>query len=105
MSMKVSITNQTEQKLYKRNAIDYTVSYDGAVPSRFMVAQELAKLAKADVSLLVLREQKQSFGRRVVSGVAYAYTDEKDLKAVEQEHFTARTMKSAPKQEEPAQDA
>ncbi|MBU0590649.1 hypothetical protein KKF81_02645 [Candidatus Micrarchaeota archaeon] len=105
--MNVEITSKTDNKLLERKEITAEISFSAATPNRAELRDAISKKLGLDSGLVVMREVKNSFGKKVVRVIAHAYSDKKTLMAVEPSHIQKRdgiveAKKEEPKKEEPA---
>ena len=93
--MEIKITSNTKNELLSRSELAFTVTYDGATPSRMDIAAKIAALQNAAVENVVLSPLAGRFGQRAVNGVARIYDSADALKATENAYIIARGQPKA----------
>lgn len=103
--MEIHITSDTENALLNRRELAFTITFNGATPSRKMVHAKLAAMINAPKDQLVLGSLSNRFGMSQISGDARAYTSAEDLKKIEHEYLVKRGMSGEEENSADAQDA
>ncbi|TAJ45643.1 30S ribosomal protein S24e [Methanofollis fontis] len=93
--MEFEITRDNRNELLNRREVHYTLTYDGATPSRVQILGKLAALMNAPENLVVLDSMKKRFGAMEVEGVARIYDNEDALKMTEREYLVKRSAPAA----------
>jgi len=103
--MKLAITERKEEVLLGREKITTDIAFEGAVPSRKNITDELAKKAQVDPQLIVLSKVTSSFGEGKAGAIAYAYQSKDKLEKVEEKRKFTRTGYNQVKKEEAKPEA
>jgi ribosomal protein S24E len=106
--MELKINTQKDNKLLNRIEVEATVTFTGATPSRADMVKEIAKQAKADEKLVVIKHIYTDFGTTKATVRAFAYTDEATLKASEtvvEEKVEEKPAEAAPAPAAPPAEA
>ena len=98
--MSVDIKSKTDNKLLSRKEVEAEVTFDGPTPRREELRQAISAKIGADPELVVLREVRNTFGRKAVSVVAHAYSSREILMQTEPEHIRRRDGIGVEKKEE-----
>jgi ribosomal protein S24E len=98
--MSVDIKSKTDNKLLSRKEIEAEVTFDGPTPKREELRQAISAKIGANPDLTVLREVKNTYGRKAVSVVAHAYSSKETLMQTEPEHIRRRDGVGVEKKEE-----
>ncbi len=88
--MNIKLDAPFENKLLGRREIRFIVEYDGPTPKRTELITELAKEAHAKPELVVLRDVKNVYGKRVIHGYIHVYDDATKMKEIEPEYILKR---------------
>ena len=102
--MELKIKKKTDNKLLKRQEIEFTVSHKtGATPSRLSVRDNIAAKTGSKPELVVIPQLNTRYGAGESRGVAHAYKSEKQKLAVEPKYvlkrFEAKEVKEEAKEE------
>jgi len=107
--MKVEIKNKTEEPLLSRQKIEATVAFEGPVPKRQDILQDIAAQTKAKPELVLVFKIDTHYGSQKANVLAYAYTDADAMSKIEETKKFKRTGYKAPvveaKEEAPAEEA
>jgi small subunit ribosomal protein S24e len=98
--MEFEITRDYRNELLSRREVHFTLTYDGATPSRVQILGKLGALLNTKENLMVLDSTKKQFGMMELRGVARIYDDEENLKMTERAYLIKR---GAPKAAEEAE--
>ncbi|MFA6364673.1 30S ribosomal protein S24e, partial [Methanoregula sp.] len=98
ISMDFEIESDKRNELLSRREIQFTLTYDGATPSRMQIIGKLCALLNAKEPQVVLDTLKSNFGKMVVTGKARVYDTEDAKKKTERPYLSARGMPK-PKEE------
>ena len=98
--MSVDIKSKTDNKLLSRKEIEAEVTFDGPTPKREELRQAISAKIGANPDLTVLREVKNTYGRKAVSVVAHAYSSKETLVQTEPEYIRRRDGVGIEKKEE-----
>ena len=71
--MDFKIESDKRNELLSRREIQFTLTYDGATPSRMQIIGKLCALLNAKEPQVVLDSLKSNFGKTVVTGKARVY--------------------------------
>lgn len=96
--MDVKIESDKRNELLSRREIRFTLTYDGATPSRTQIIGKLCALLNTKEPLVILDSLKSSFGKTAVTGQARVYDTEDAKKKTERPYLSARGMPK-PKEE------
>jgi small subunit ribosomal protein S24e len=88
--MDFEFTRDARNELLNRREISFTLTFEGATPSRKSMREKLAALLNKDEGLLVLDSLKTSFGKMEITGMARIYDDEESKQATEREYLLKR---------------
>lgn len=101
--MDITIKTQNENQLLSRNEIVAKVNFEGSTPKRKDVQAELAKKAKVDSNLLIVKKIDTSFGETSAQVTAFAYTNEDVMIKTERKNLVEKHAGHEPKEEESEQ--
>lgn len=96
--MDFKIESDKRNELLSRREIQFTLTYEGATPSRMQIIGKLCALANVKEHQVVIDSLKSNFGKTVVSGMARVYDTEDAKKKTERAYLSARGMPK-PKEE------
>jgi len=109
--MSVNITSKTDNKLLERKEIEAEITFDGPTPTRAELRQAISVKVGANPDLTVLREVRNTFGRKAVNVVAHAYSNKEILMQTEPEYVRRRDgvgveekKEEKPKEEAPKEE-
>ncbi|MBR1369693.1 30S ribosomal protein S24 [Methanocalculus chunghsingensis] len=71
--MEITITNDTRNELLYRKEVEFTMTYEGATPSRKQIIGKIAALLNAKEETMVLDPIKTRFGSCDATGVTRIY--------------------------------
>ncbi|WP_298668453.1 30S ribosomal protein S24e [uncultured Methanofollis sp.] len=98
--MEFEITRDYRNELLSRREVHFTLSYEGATPSRAQILGKLGALLNAKENLMVLDSTKKQFGMMELRGVARIYDDEENMKMTERAYLLKRSAPKAAKEAE-----
>jgi len=101
--MDLTIKTQKENELLSRKEITAKVIFEKSTPTRKDIQAELAKKAKVDAKLLIIKKIDTIFGETSANITAYAYTNENVMKRNERKNLVEKHSGHEPKKEEEAQ--
>ena len=81
--MDFEIESNKRNELLSRREIQFTLTYDGATPSRMQIIGKLCALLNAKEPQVVFDSLKSNFGKTVVAGKARMYNTEEAKKKTE----------------------
>jgi small subunit ribosomal protein S24e len=93
--MDFELTHDEKNELLSRREISFTLTFEGATPSRKSIQEKLAALLNKNENLMVLDSLKTSFGKMEVTGVARVYDSEETLQKTEHEYLLKRGQPKA----------
>jgi len=96
--MDFKIESDKRNELLSRREIAFTLTYDGATPSRLQIIGKLCALLNTKEPQVVLDSLKSNFGKMVIMGKARVYDTEDAKKKTEHPYLSARGMPK-PKEE------
>jgi small subunit ribosomal protein S24e len=96
--MDFKIESDKRNELLSRREVEFTLTYDGATPSRTQIIGKLCALLNVKEPQIVLDSLKSNFGKTVVTGQARVYETEDAKKKTERPYLSARGMPK-PKEE------
>jgi small subunit ribosomal protein S24e len=91
--MEIYVESERYNPLLRRKEVHFTVTFEGATPSRKDVRNKIAGLMNADVERVVVSYIKTEFGKTEARCYAKIYDSVEDLKAIEEEHIIQRNIK------------
>ncbi|MBM3229634.1 hypothetical protein FJZ26_04350 [Candidatus Parvarchaeota archaeon] len=77
--MEMSIDSKTENKLFDRVEVSFSVQFEKSTPSRKEIREELAKHTGASSDLIVIGRLGTQFGKRKANGQASLYKNKEAL--------------------------
>jgi len=89
--MEFKITRDYRNELLSRRELYFTLSYEGATPSRAEILGKLGAMFDAKRELMVLDSTKKQFGKMELEGVARIYDTADDLAKTEREYMIKRS--------------
>ena len=98
--MNIEIIEDKENKLLNRRGVKFSVSHDGATPSREKIRKGLASFLKTKEELLVIDNMRSEFGKRETIGYAKVYESEQLVRELERPHILSRNFPSMKSNEE-----
>lgn len=98
--MNLTIKEQKNNPLLSRKEITATISFEKSTPKRQEVQKELAKQAKVDEKLLIVKNIYTTFGQPSAKVTAYAYESEEIMKKSERKNLIEKHAGHEPKKEE-----
>ena len=96
--MDFKIESDKRNELLSRREIAFTLTYDGATPSRLQIIGKLCALLNTKDPLVVLDSLKSNFGKMVIVGKARIYDSEDAKKKTEHPYLSAQGVPK-PKEE------
>jgi len=103
--MKLTIKDRTEQKLLSRERIKAELAFEGPIPSRADIFNELSAKASVKPELLVVYKIISNYGSRLAKVIAFAYKNKADLDRIEETKKLKRTGFKVPAPKEEAKPA
>lgn len=99
--MKATIHKRTDEPLLSREKIHAELAFEGPVPSRKDVLQEIAKRASVEPNVVTINKINTVFGMRKAEVIAYAYKSKAECDRVEDKKLAKKRCLSveAPKAE------
>lgn len=97
--MQLKIIEKKDNSLLHRIEVEAELTAEGPTPSNKDVAKEIAKQAKGDEKLTIVKHIYSRFGTNVSDVLAYVYTDEAKMKEIE----IIKEVKEEKKPEAPAE--
>ncbi|MDD1730432.1 MAG: 30S ribosomal protein S24e [Methanospirillum sp.] len=88
--MEISITSNKQNELLSRREVEFTLTYNGATPSRKLVQAKLAAMVNAGKDQVVLDTMKSRFGMCLLTGSARVYQSKDDLVKLERAYLMTR---------------
>ncbi len=88
--MEISITSDKQNELLSRRELEFTLTYNGATPSRKLVHAKLAAMVNAGKDQVVLDSMKCRFGISILKGSARVYQKREDLEKIERAYLMTR---------------
>jgi small subunit ribosomal protein S24e len=88
--MDFEFTRDERNELLNRRELSFTLTFEGATPSRQTIQSKIAALQNQKEDLVVLDSLKTSFGKMEVSGVARIYDDVESKQQTEREYLLKR---------------
>ncbi|OPX73076.1 MAG: 30S ribosomal protein S24e [Methanoregulaceae archaeon PtaB.Bin108] len=96
--MEFEVTRDTRNELLGRREVDFSLSFDGATPSRMQVVGKLAAVLNVPEKQVVLDSLKTSFGLTACTGSARVYDTEERRNQIERSFLLKRGVPK-PKEE------
>ena len=103
--MEIAITSETPNLLLNRRELKFTITYNGATPSRKDVHAKLAAMLNTPKEQLVIGTLNNKFGMTFVLGDARIYDSRDDLKRLESGYILKRGMSEGDESGADAKDA
>ncbi len=104
--MKLTIQHKTEMPLVNRQEIVAAVDFDKeAAPSNVQMAEQVAKLAKAELNCVVVKKLDTRFGQSKGTITAYVYKTADDKKRFETQKAKGEKKPEGEAAAEPAKEA
>ncbi|MFC1648521.1 30S ribosomal protein S24e [Nanoarchaeota archaeon] len=100
--MNLEIVSRDKKPLLSREEVVARISYEANTPSRLEVRKELAKAAKAEEGLVVVRKIASGFGASGADVFAFIYDDEGSMKTTEGKYMINRHAEKKKKEKAPA---
>lgn len=98
--MKMEITENKQNPLYKRSEVYFTIDHVGeSTPGRNAVAEEVAKLTKSKRDCVVVASVESVYGTGKSKGYAKVYDSKEAALELEREYLLKRNGIEAPKAE------
>ncbi|MCW7076995.1 MAG: 30S ribosomal protein S24e [Candidatus Syntropharchaeales archaeon] len=88
--MKAEIVKDVVNPLLRRREIDFSLSFEGAQPSRLETKGVLGAAFDLNPELLIIERMETIFGKQEVTGYAKVYDDADSLRMAEREHILRR---------------
>lgn len=88
--MEILITSDKKNELLSRREVEFTITYNGATPTRKMVQAKIAAMVNAGKDQVVLDTMKSRFGISILKGSARIYEKSEDLRKIERSYLMAR---------------
>ena len=101
--MDIKITKDTENLLLARREVEFTITHDGATPTRMNVLGKVAAMLNANMNQVVLDPFKTEFGISRLKGGARVYETKEARDKLEPEYLIKRGMHEEA-QDAPSQD-
>lgn len=101
--MDITIKTQNENPLLSRKEITARLSFEGNTPKRKDVQVELAKKAKVDEKLLIIKKIDTKYGETSATITAYSYSSEEIMLRNERKNLVEKHVGHEPKAEEEAE--
>jgi small subunit ribosomal protein S24e len=98
--MEFEITRDYRNELLNRREVHFTLTYDGATPSRSQILGKIGALLNVKENLIVLDSTKKQFGMMELRGVVRIYDDEENLKMTERAYLLKRGVPKAAEEAE-----
>ncbi len=96
--MEFEVTRDTRNELLGRREVDFSLSFDGATPSRMQIVGKIAAVLNVPEKQVVLDSLKSSFGLTACTGSARVYDTEERRNQIEHAFLLARGVPK-PKEE------
>ena len=100
--MNLEITDKKENPLLSRTEVKGTIGFDKATPSNAEVKKAIAEKAKADESLIVVKNIYTDFGSTNANFNAYIYTNKDEMAKIEPKKKEKKAKPGEKKEEAPA---
>ena len=101
--MDLTIKTQKANPLLSRKEIVAKINFEGNTPNRKDVQAEVAKAAKVDAKLLIVKKIDNAYGETSATVTAYAYESEEVMKHNERKNLVEKHAGHEPKAEEEEQ--
>lgn len=91
--MKIEVNEKREVPLLSRSRITLTADFQGPTPSREAIRKEVAREAKSDEKLVIVKHVYTRFGKPGAKIIAHVYKNEKDLNDFEEKVMLKKHVK------------
>ncbi|RXE56649.1 30S ribosomal protein S24 [Methanoculleus taiwanensis] len=88
--MEFEFTRDARNELLNRRELAFTLTYEGATPSRKIILEKIAALQNKNENLVVIDSLKTRFGKMEATGVARIYDSEESKLQTEREYLLKR---------------
>ncbi len=99
--MDIQIEKNTENKLFGRREILFSLSYAGATPKKDEIKQELCKKLSLNPEFTIIIKINPLFGTTVSEALAHSYSSKEGM-SVEQSYLSERSNKKEKKAKQQA---
>ncbi len=103
--MEIEIRSKEAKPLLKRTEVRARIAFTGATPARREVVAAVAKAAKAQQGLVIVRRIATAYGSQSAGVLAYVYDDKETLERLEHDHMKKKHAAEERKAEEPEKPA
>ena len=93
--MEITITNNIRNELLYRKEIEFTLTFEGATPSRKQIIGKLGALLNASEETMVLDSIKMQYGSHIAKGLARIYDSTEVRARTEREFLITRGQPKA----------
>ena len=93
--MEITITSNTRNELLHRKEIEFTLTFEGATPSRKQIIGKLGALLNASEETMVLDSIKNQYGSHTGKGLARIYDSTEERARTEREFLITRGQPKA----------
>ncbi|MFC1730496.1 30S ribosomal protein S24e [candidate division KSB1 bacterium] len=100
--MKLEIKKERDTPLLSRKRVTLMAEYEGATPSRLDVKKEVAKKVSAKENLVIIKHIYTRFGSQKSKIIAHVYSDEAEMKKLENDSLL---VKHSPKKKKEGEGA
>ncbi|MDO8842605.1 MAG: 30S ribosomal protein S24e [Methanocalculus sp.] len=97
--MEINITSNTRNELLHRKEIEFTLTFEGATPSRKQIIGKLGALLNASEETMVLDSIKTQYGSHIGKGLARIYDSNEERSRTEREFLITRGQPKAEAEE------
>ncbi|MFQ6127771.1 MAG: 30S ribosomal protein S24e [Thermoplasmata archaeon] len=98
--METEIVSRKENPLLDRVEIEFRTRHPNEpTPTRDLIREEIAKIAKAKKNLVIIDGMRSEFGKPETTGYAKVYKSKEKVFSVEREHILIRNGLLKPKKE------
>ncbi len=88
--MNFEFTRDMRNELLNRRELSFTLTYEGATPSRKIILEKIAALQNQKENLVVIDSLKTRFGKMEATGVARIYDNEESKLQTERDYLLKR---------------
>lgn len=88
--MELKLTKTREMPLLSRKRLTYHMAFKGPVPARLLIIKAVAKEAKVDESLVIVKHIYPGFGIEEANVIAVVYENADILKKLETQKLIAK---------------
>lgn len=88
--MEFEFTRDARNELLNRRELAFTLTYEGATPSRKIILEKIAALQNKNENLVVIDSLKTRFGKMEATGVARIYDSEESKLQTERDYLLKR---------------